>query len=76
MDYFTKWPEVYAILAVTEALVTNSFWHFGIPRYSDSDFESRLMQEVIPRLEVSNAHITPLHPQSEGMIERHIRTVE
>jgi hypothetical protein len=37
MDYFTKWPEVYAIpnqeaSTVAEALVTNFFCRFGIPR--------------------------------------------
>jgi hypothetical protein len=35
MDYFTKWPEVYAIpnqeaSTVAEALVTNFFCRFGI----------------------------------------------
>jgi hypothetical protein len=35
MDYFTKWPEVYAIpnqeaLTVVEALVTNFFCRFSI----------------------------------------------
>jgi hypothetical protein len=36
MDYFTKWPEAYAIpnqeaLRVVEVLVTNFFRHFGVP---------------------------------------------
>jgi hypothetical protein len=55
MDYFTKWPEAYAIPnqeASTEAevLVTNFFCRFGIPRELHSDqgrnFESRLLQEI------------------------------
>jgi hypothetical protein len=57
MDYFTKWPEVYAIpnqeaSTVADALVTN-FCRFGVPRELHSDqgynFESRLMQEVLER---------------------------
>jgi hypothetical protein len=37
MDYFTKWPEAYAIpnqeaATVAEALVTNFFCRFGVPR--------------------------------------------
>jgi hypothetical protein len=53
MDYFTKWPEAYAIpnqeaATVAEGLVTNFFCHFGGPRELHSDqgrnFESRLMQ--------------------------------
>jgi hypothetical protein len=36
MDYFTKWPEVYANLnqevsTVADALLTNFFCHFGVP---------------------------------------------
>jgi hypothetical protein len=36
-DYFTKWPEVYAIpnqeaSMVADALVTNFFCHFGVLR--------------------------------------------
>jgi hypothetical protein len=58
MDYFTKWPEAYAIPSqeastVAEALVTNFFCRFGVPRELHSDqgrnFESRLIQ-VLKRL--------------------------
>jgi hypothetical protein len=36
MDYFTKWPEAYAIpnpeaSTVVETLVTNFFCYFGLP---------------------------------------------
>jgi hypothetical protein len=34
------------------------------------------MQEVLQRLGVHKIHITLLHPQSEDMVERYIRTVE
>jgi hypothetical protein len=53
MDYFMKWPEVYAIpnqetSTVADALVTNFFHRFRVPRELHSDhgrnFESRLMQ--------------------------------
>ena len=56
MDYFTKWPEVYAIpnqgaSTVADALVTHFFCCFGVPIELHSDqglnFESRLMQEVL-----------------------------
>jgi transposase InsO family protein len=85
MDYFTKWPEAYAIpdqeaSAVADALVTNFFCRFGIPRELHSDqgrnFESRLLQEILQRLGVSKMRTTPLHPQSDGMVERYIKTVE
>ena len=85
MDYFTKWPEVYAIpnqeaATVADALVTNLFCRFGVPRQLHSDqgrnFESRLMQEVLERLGISKTRTTPLHPQSDGMVERYIKTIE
>jgi hypothetical protein len=75
MDYFTKWLEVYAIpnqeaLTIAGALVTNFFCHFGIPRELHSNFESYLLQEVLQCLGVSKTCTTPLHPQSDGMVER------
>jgi transposase InsO family protein len=63
---------------VVEALVTNFFCRFGIPRELHSDqgrnFESHLLQEVLQRLGVSKTRTTPLHPQSDGMAERYIKT--
>jgi hypothetical protein len=85
MDYFTKWPEVYAIpnqeaSTVAQALVTNFFCRFGIPRELHSDpgrnFESHLLQEVLQRLGVGKTRTTPLHPQSDGMVERYVKTIE
>jgi transposase InsO family protein len=85
MDYFTKWPEVYPIpnqeaLTVAENLVNNFFCRFGVPRELHSDqgrnFESHLLQEVLQRLGVSKTRTTPLHPQSDGMVERYIKTIE
>jgi transposase InsO family protein len=85
MDYFTKWPEVYDIpnqetSTVAEAPVTNFFCRFGIPRELHSDqgrnFESHLLQEVLQRLGVSKTRTTPLHPQSDGMVERYVKTIE
>jgi transposase InsO family protein len=85
MDYFTKWPEVYAIpnqeaSTVADTLVTNFFCRFGVPMVLHSDqrrnFESRIMQEVLERLGVNKTRTTPLHPQSDGMVERYMKTIE
>jgi hypothetical protein len=79
MDYFIKWPEMYAIpnqeaSTVAEALVTNFFCRFGIPRelpsYQGCNFESHLLQEVSQRLGVSKTRTTPLHSQLYGMVKR------
>ena len=85
MDYFTKWPEAYAIpnqeaSRVADALVTNFFCCFGVPMELHSDqgrnFESRLMHEVLERLKISKIRTTPLYPQSDGMVERYVKTIE
>jgi transposase InsO family protein len=85
MDYFTKWPKAYANLdqeasTVADVLVTNFSFRFGIPRELHSDqgrnFESRLLQEILQRLGVGKTPTTPLHPQSDGIVERYIKTVE
>jgi hypothetical protein len=77
--------EAYAIpnheaSTLAEALVTNFFLRFGVPRELHSNqarnFESCLIQEVLQRLGVSKTPTTPLHPQSDGMVERYIKTVE
>jgi hypothetical protein len=82
--YFTKWPEPYAIpnqeaSTVVEVLVTD-FCHFGVPLELHSDqghnLESHLLQEVLRCLGVSKMCTTPLHLQSDGMVECYIRTVE
>jgi hypothetical protein len=71
IDYFTKWPEVYPIpnqeaSTMADALVTNLFCRFGVPRELHSDqgrnFESRLMQEVLQRLGVGKTRTTPPSP--------------
>jgi hypothetical protein len=64
MDYFTKWPEAYATPdqqapKVADALVTNFFCRFGMPRelYGDQDrnFQSLPLQEILQRLGVGRA---------------------
>jgi len=85
MDYFTKWPDVYAIPnqeASTEAdvLVSNFFCCFGVPMELHSDqgrnFESLLLREVLEWLGVRKTRTTPLHPQWDGMLERYVKTIE
>ncbi|KAJ8353335.1 hypothetical protein SKAU_G00209020 [Synaphobranchus kaupii] len=76
MDYFTKWPEAFAIpdqsaATTAERLVEEMFTCFGAPAELHSEqgrnFESQLLAEVCKRLGVTK---TPLHPQSDGLVER------
>ena len=85
MDYFSKWPEVYALpnqeaKTVAEAFVENWITRFGVPVELHSDqgrnFESSIFQEVCTLLGIHKTRTTALHPQSDGMVERFNRTLE
>ena len=84
MDYFTKWPEAYALPnheaeTVAGVLVGEFFTRFGTPVELHSDqgreFESCVFRECCELLGVRKTRTTPLHPQSDGMVERYNRTL-
>lgn len=78
MDYLTKWPEAYAVpvhmtATTAERLVEEMVARFRVPAelHSDSteNFESQGFGEVCRWLGVSKTRMTPLHPQSNGLVE-------
>lgn len=84
MDYFTKWPEAYAVpdqsaATTAERLVSEMFCRFGVPEELHSDqgrnFEAGVFSEVCRRLGIKKTRTTPLHPQSDGLVERFNRTL-
>ena len=84
MDYFTKWPEAFPLpnheaTTVAEVLVTEVFARFGVPWELHSDqgreFESCVFREWCQLLGIRKTRTTPLHPQSDGMVERFNRTL-
>ena len=84
MDYFTKWPEAYALPnheaeTVAEVLVDQFFTRFGVPGELHSDqgreFESQVFQECCQLLGLRKTRTTPLRPQSDRMVERFNRTL-
>ncbi|KAG7491797.1 hypothetical protein MATL_G00007640 [Megalops atlanticus] len=84
MDYFTKWPEAYAIpsqetAVIVDRLLEGLFSRFGVPESLHSDqgrnFESQVFAEVCRRLGIEKTRTTPLHPQSDGLVERFNRTL-
>lgn len=85
IDYFSKWPEAYAIpnqeaSTVAKVLVDNMFTRFGVPLEIHSDqgrnFESNVFKSICEVLGIKKTRTTPLHPQSDGMVERFNRTLE
>jgi transposase InsO family protein len=85
MNYFSKWPEAYGLpnqeaVTVSRALIENWICRYGHPLEMHSDqgrnFESNVFQGVCELLGVRKTRTTPLHPQSDGMVERFSRTME
>ena len=84
-DYFSKWPEAFAIPSqdaktVAAQLVENVVCRFGVPQelHSDqgSNFESEVFQEICQIMRIVKTRSTPMHPQSDGLVERFNRTLE
>ncbi|GFW76233.1 retrovirus-related Pol polyprotein from transposon 412 [Trichonephila clavipes] len=78
MDYFTKWPEVYPIPdqeapTVAEAVVQHWISRYGVPLQLHSDqgrnFVSAVLKGVCELLGIDKTKTTPLHPQSDGMVD-------
>ena len=85
MDYFTKWQEAYALPnqeaeTVVKVLVDQLVSRFGAPAQLHSDqgrnFESQVFTEMCKLLGIEKTRTTPLHPQSDGTVERSSRTLE
>ena len=85
MDYFTKWPEAYALPdqeaeTVADALVGGIISRFGAPQSIHSDqgrnFESWTFAELCKRLGVEKTRTTPLRPLSDGLVERFNKTLK
>ncbi|GFX23531.1 retrovirus-related Pol polyprotein from transposon 412 [Trichonephila clavipes] len=79
IDYFTKWPEVYPIPdqeapTVAEAVVQHWISRYGVPLQLHSDqgrnFVSAVLKGFCELLGIDKTKTTPLHPQSDGMVER------
>ena len=84
-DYFSKWTEAFPVkdqeaTTVAEILVREVISRFGVPLSLHSDqgrnFESTVFSEMCRLLGVEKTRTTPLHPQSDGMVERFNRTLE
>lgn len=84
MDYFTKCPEAYAIPdqeaeTVADTLVEGMFSRFGAAETIHSDqgrnFESAVFSALCKRLGMQKTRTIPLHPQSDGPVERFNRTL-
>ncbi|XP_064827230.1 uncharacterized protein LOC135543829 [Oncorhynchus masou masou] len=79
MDYFTKWPEAYTLLdqeaeTIVDTLTAGMFSRFGAAESIHSDqgrnVESCVFATMCESLGLHKTPTTPLHPQSDGLVER------
>ena len=84
IDYFTRWPEAYALPDMTAPTVAKAFVHgwvsrFGVPDRIHTDqgpqFESKLFADLCTLLDVRKSRTTPYHPAGDGLVERMNRTL-
>ena len=83
-DYFTKWPEAFALKdhkaeTIAAVLVDEVICRHGVPRsiHTDQgrDFESTLLKNMCELLEVEKTRTTAYHPESDGLVERLNKTL-
>ena len=83
-DYFTKLTELYPIPNIKASTVADYLFRgwikrYGCPREIHSDqgrqFESALFKKVCELLKIRKTRTSPLHPRSDGMVERTNRSV-
>ncbi|VDI68960.1 Hypothetical predicted protein [Mytilus galloprovincialis] len=83
-DYFSKLTEIYAIQDIRAETVADTIFRgwikrYGCPMQLHSDqgrqYESLLFQELCKLMEVKKTRTTPLHPRSDGMVERMNKTI-
>ena len=84
-DYFTKLTEMFPLSdiraeTVAEHIVRGWIKCFCCPREIHSDqgrqFVSLVFREMCKLLEINKSQTTPLHPSSDGLVERMNRTVK
>lgn len=84
IDCFTKWVEAFPLKnirarTVAEIFVNEFISRHGVPLEVHTDqgknFESKLFAELMEILGIRKTRTTPLHPQSDGQVERQHQTI-
>lgn len=84
-DHFTKWCEAFPTKdqkasTVAQTLISKVFSRFGPPTILHSDqganFETTLMHEICDIMGIAKTRTTAYHPQGDGQVERHNRTIQ
>ena len=83
MDYYTKWPEVFAVADQQALTVARALLYFvsrhGIPQVLHSDqgrlFDNEVIREVCKMLGIQKVRTSSYHPEADGLVERMNRTI-
>jgi len=84
MDCFTRWVEAFPLKnfrakLVAEVFVNQFISRYGVPSELHTDqgknFDSKLFAELSILLGIKKTRTTPLHPQSNGIVERQHQTI-
>ena len=83
-DFFTKWPEAFALKdhraeTIASKLVDDVICRHGVSRviHTDQgmDFESNLIKNMCQLLEIEKTRTIAYHPESDGLVERLNKTL-
>ena len=84
-DYFLKWTEAFPLPNQEAKTVAEKLVNKVIARYRASEkihsdqecnFEAQLFQEMCILFNMDKTHISPYHPESDGMVERMNHTLQ
>ena len=84
IDYYTRWPEAFALEhqdahSVALRLIWEIISRYGAPYVIHIDqgtnFESKLIAELFKLYDIKKTRTTPYHPQSDELVERLNRTL-
>ena len=84
-DYFTKWPEAFAVpnhqsTTIAMLFVDEVMCRYGMPERLMSDrgteFLSELMKSVYELLQIHKVNTSPYHPQTDALPERFNSTLQ
>ena len=84
VDHFTKWLELYPLRNQKSETIAKKVFDWWIPRHGaleqihhdqGKNLTAEMIQEICSFFEIWNTQTTPFHPQSDGALERSIRTV-